>query len=103
MCNYVEKLDHREDLKKVWNTINALDENKKKSKPGCEIKDNDKTANTDQEKANLFVKVYARVSRIDKDKVSDYTTVKNARAATDGICKSCNGATNDICCSFTLI
>ena len=61
-----------------------------------------KPAVTDQEKAELFCKTYAGVSRIPHDKKKDHDIKVEARRVLHEKCKHCDGKKTGTCSPFTL-
>ena len=99
--NYTNELDPRENPTKVWRTIAAMDGRKTKTRSGTSIKLGNKTATTDQEKADLFIKSYQQDSKIVKNKTADKPTVLAHRQAVKKLCDQCNNKYTGMCCPFS--
>ena len=77
-----------------------MDGRKAKNKSDTSIKKGTKTATTDQEKADLFIKHYQKESMIPKNKTEDRPVKLAHREAVSTSCSYCNNKQTGICCPF---
>ena len=108
--SFVENIDSRTNPSKIWNLIGGLDGRKSKSKPGVELREDErdeKPARTDNEKAKKFIQTYIKASTHEDNikgrekKLAEKHVVHRMRDATKK-CKSCNGEKTGMCAPITM-
>jgi len=104
---FTSNLDLKTEPAKVWGFLGALDENKKRSKPGTSLKFIDKTsgneitANTDKEKADLLIRTYYQSGKLELNKHRDLHVKREERKVLRN-CKGCANTKVGMCCPYNM-
>lgn len=105
-----QKLSEMKPDGDLWHLIRTMDGRRPPAKPAVSIarpgtagqpSQPTKPAATDREKAELFCKAYANVSRLPKDKTADHPIKIEARRATNQTCCSGERTRDTICSPFS--
>ena len=92
----------------LWGMVKAIDNRKQSASPAAIITPPPnpdcmivpKPASTDRQKANLFCKSFAAISRLSKERQTDQPSRREALRATRSC--TCRGKKNNMCCPFSL-